>query len=398
MRTWIQWRTALALASVLVASVTSAQEHLSPPALELPATPPPITVATEPPTSPAPFVHSPFVRSVQVNVNVQGRNIVGDAANEPSLCVDPTNPNRIAIGWRQFNSVASDFRQAGWGWSADGGATWQFPGTLETNALRSDPVLASDANGVFHYLSLKVTPTYVCDVWISTNGGSTFLRRADATGGDKAWFTIDTSTNTSRGHLYQAWSTAGNTTGNRIFSRSTDGGFTWMNPIAIPQTPYWATLDVGPDGTLFHLGWNGAGFWINRSTNARNAALTPSFDLTRLVNLGGNHVLYPTVNPGGLGGQPWIVADKSAGPNRGHLYALCSVTGASGHFSDIAFARSTNGGDTWSAPVRLNDDSPALRAWHWFGTLAIAPNGRLDACWYDTRADTNALQSQLYYT
>jgi hypothetical protein len=36
--------------------------------------------------------------SVQVNVNFAGDNIVGDAANEPSIAVDPTNPNRMVIG------------------------------------------------------------------------------------------------------------------------------------------------------------------------------------------------------------------------------------------------------------------------------------------------------------
>jgi hypothetical protein len=46
----------------------------------------------------------PFGRftSYQVNVNSFGENIVGDAANEPSITVDPTNPNRMAVGWRQF--------------------------------------------------------------------------------------------------------------------------------------------------------------------------------------------------------------------------------------------------------------------------------------------------------
>src|SRR5215470_12392809 len=51
--------------------------------------------------------------SYQVNVDANGNNIVGDAANEPSICVDPTNRNRMAIGWRQFNTVSSNFRQAG---------------------------------------------------------------------------------------------------------------------------------------------------------------------------------------------------------------------------------------------------------------------------------------------
>jgi hypothetical protein len=32
--------------------------------------------------------------SYQVNVDAHGNNIVGDAANEPSICVDPTNETK----------------------------------------------------------------------------------------------------------------------------------------------------------------------------------------------------------------------------------------------------------------------------------------------------------------
>src|SRR3954451_6428523 len=65
-------------------------------------------------TSPAmESVYGAFT-SHQVNVNASGMNVVGDAANEPSICVDPTNHNRMAIGWRQFNSVTSNFRQSGY--------------------------------------------------------------------------------------------------------------------------------------------------------------------------------------------------------------------------------------------------------------------------------------------
>ena len=72
---------------------------------------------------------SPHVRadgagaSVQVNVDAAGMNILGDAANEPSIAIDPTAPNRITIGWRQFDTVSSNFRQAGVAWSNDGGRT-----------------------------------------------------------------------------------------------------------------------------------------------------------------------------------------------------------------------------------------------------------------------------------
>ena len=55
-----------------------------------------------------PWVRGPFV-SVQVNVDENGCNILGDAANEPSIAIDPTDANKIVIGWRQFDSVESDF-------------------------------------------------------------------------------------------------------------------------------------------------------------------------------------------------------------------------------------------------------------------------------------------------
>src|ERR1017187_2295212 len=69
----------------------------------------------DPPAAPrfhltSPPAHPPFglLTSVQVNVDSLGRNILGDAANEPSIAVDPNNPNNIAIAWRQFNDVTSN--------------------------------------------------------------------------------------------------------------------------------------------------------------------------------------------------------------------------------------------------------------------------------------------------
>ena len=68
--------------------------------------------------------------SYQVNVDSNGQNIVGDAANEPSICLDPTNPMTMTIGWRQFDSVKSNFRQAGWAYTTNGGISWTFPGVF----------------------------------------------------------------------------------------------------------------------------------------------------------------------------------------------------------------------------------------------------------------------------
>ena len=93
--------------------------------------------------------------SHQVNVDANGNNILGDAANECPIAVDPTNGNKMTIAWRQFNDVSSNFRQAGWGYTTDGGTTWTFPGVLENNVFRSDPVTNSNEIGQFFYLSLQ---------------------------------------------------------------------------------------------------------------------------------------------------------------------------------------------------------------------------------------------------
>ncbi|PQB04407.1 hypothetical protein [Aureitalea marina] len=65
--------------------------------------------------------------TTQVNVDQNGNDILGDAANEPSIAIDPTNPDRIVIGWRQFDTTESNFRQAGYGYSEDGGKPLFFP-------------------------------------------------------------------------------------------------------------------------------------------------------------------------------------------------------------------------------------------------------------------------------
>ncbi|PYL17392.1 MAG: hypothetical protein DMF46_00425 [Verrucomicrobia bacterium] len=159
--------------------------------------------------------YGPFV-SYQVNVDANGNNIVGDAANEPSISVDPTNGNKMAIGWRQFNTWTSNFRQAGWGYTTDAGFHWTFPGVLQNNVFRSDPVTNSDDTGNFFYLSLLVQ-TFCGDIWRSTNGGQSWVERSPDGGahsGDKEWFTVD-RTPASMGHGFQyqspAWVTAFNT-------------------------------------------------------------------------------------------------------------------------------------------------------------------------------------------
>ena len=264
-------------------------------------------------TSPRMISQFGLFTSFQANVDANGNNILGDAANEPSITVDPTNHNRMAIGWRQFNSVQSDFRQGGWAFTTDAGTTWTFPGVLEDNVFRSDPVLGSDEAGNFFYLSLL---QFFCDnMYGSLDFGQTWTRLqpdGDAGGGDKQWFTIDKTGGPGHGFQYQAWSTAAACNFSGQFSRSTDGGVTWMSPISIPSAPVWGTLDVDTNGNLFIGGGDfGSEFFCVRSSNAQNGQVTPTFDQNVSVNLGGSVLFAATINPGGLAGMIFLVVDRS---------------------------------------------------------------------------------------
>jgi len=351
----------------------------------------------------SPRMISPYggFMSYQVNVDQNGNNIVGDAANEPSISVDPTNHNKMTIGWRQFDTWTSNFRQAGYGYTTDAGFTWHFPGTLQPGAYRSDPVTNSDETGNFFYLNIFVNG-FCGDIWRSTNGGQTWALRSPQGGahsGDKEWFTLDrTPTSMGHGFQYQFWTDYFDCDSGG-FSRSTDAGATWQSPLYIPNDPQWGALDVASNGYLFIGGGAGAGssqFWCIRSTNAQNPNVTPTFDQVTTVNMGGSTIYGGTVNPGGLAGQMFLAVDRYGGPTNNNIYMVSSVSPGGG--TNVMFARSTNGGQSFSAPIRINDDPVNSAKWHWFGTLAVAPNGRIDSVWLDSRNAANNLDSQLFYS
>jgi hypothetical protein len=370
----------------------------------------PLETYDNPPAAPrvmetAPRMISQFATftSVQVNVNASGQNIVGDAANECSISVNPIDGSKKTIAWRQFNDVISNFRQGGWGYTTDSGATWTFPGVLENNVFRSDPVTNSDEIGNFFYLSLQsdVNQSFFCDdLWRSLNGGQSWTLLSGergAGGGDKQWLTIDKTNGPGHGFQYQADDGINCSGGGVQFQRSIDGGVTWQNPVTIPNSPTDGTLDVDSNGNLFVGGEGFTTFFCERSSNAQFAAQTPTFDRSTSVNMGG-FLGFGGINPAGLDGMVFLAIDHSGGSTNNNIYMLASVVPNGRSTTDVMFVRSTDGGLTFSAPKKVNDDPINPSKWHWFGTFSVAPNGRLDAVWYDSRNAANNTDSQLFYS
>jgi hypothetical protein len=211
--------------------------------------------------------------------------------------------------------------------------------------------------------------------------------------------TIDRTGGLSDGFIYAYWNFFFTCCMSGSFTRSTDGGQNYLQPIQFPQTLYWGTLSVGPTGELFVSGRDGNNDpFVLRSDNARSPGEIPTFEQATFVNLGGGLAFSQGPNPGGLLGQFDIETNHAPNELNGQVYLLASVNPSGPDPLDVMFARSEDGGLTWSEPVRVNNDPAAAGRYNWFGTMSVAPSGRIDVVWNDMRDDPNGLLSALYYS
>jgi hypothetical protein len=319
----------------------------------------------------------PIEEPVQVNVAADSGNIVGDAANEPTLAIDPSAPDRMVAAWRQFDDADGLLRTAGWATSINGGRSWTFHGAVDPGVFSSDPVLAADDDGRFYLLGLEDGYTS-CRIHTSDDGGMTWGPVIPARGGDKPWMAVDPD----RRHVYVAWDSSYSCCGAASFARSIDAGATFENAIEIDPPLSLGTIAVGPDGEVYVSGIiDITTFAVARSDDALDPTATPTFTVAE-IDLGGFFGFLKDPNPEGLAGMPWVAVGPSAGSQPAPVYLLASVDPSGSDPLDVHLVRSDDGGTTWSAPTVVN--ATATVGWQWFGTLDVAPDGRIDAVWYDS--------------
>jgi len=209
---------------------------------------------------------------------------------------------------------------------------------------------------------------------------------------------VDQTEGVDRGSIYIA--------SYSYLTRSSDGGYSFIPFVRIedsdpktPSTPLkYPTLSVASDGVLYITGMPGH---VLRSTNAGYSNQIPTFDYLGLVP--GFSSFAPLArfvpNPAGLNGQIWIATHRSTGATRSNVYIGGPfVPTPQAAELDMVISRSTDDGTTWSDPIRINDDPENSGAWQWFGMISVAPNGRIDVAWNDTRNSGVPNVSELYYT
>jgi hypothetical protein len=198
------------------------------------------------------------------------------------------------------------------------------------------------------------------------------------------------------GRMYISWGNGGALSA----TYSSDNGLTWHAPIQVaPANPFirdvQITGDLSGNGVLYLAGMNegGGGFPHNdinhifKSTDGGNTwthpYTGPAFPGPGVTAVGYFACMFSD------GGGYWRHegwGEPAAFNNVVHLVYAQHGTGSDP--GDVYYIRSSDGGVTFSAPLKLNTDSTTRPQWQ--PNLSVSPSGTLFATWYDARESTDS--------
>lgn len=305
-----------------------------------------------------------------INTNAQHTNIMLGTLrnpNEPSIAMDLKNPDHIIVGANIDNYFISH----------DGGYSWEQSRIFSsTMGVWGDPCVVVDTLGNFYFFHLSNPPgpelidRIVCqkstDQGASWNSGSSIGYIAGKNQ-DKEWAVVDRKSN----RLYVTWTQFDeygslNSADSSIirFSRSDDLGETWTEPVRLNRvagdcldsdnTVEGAVPAVGTEGEIY-VSWAGPeGILFDRSLDGGDSWLDDDIRVSDMP--GGWNFSIPGISR--ANGFPVTCCDAGNSKYRGNIYINWSDQRNGTNDTDSWLSRSTDGGNTWSAPLRVNNDPP----------------------------------------
>lgn len=321
---------------------------------------------------------------------------------EPSIAIHPKKQNIMIAG-----SVLSDYY-----YSKNGGKSWKSKKMESTFGVYGDPVMIFDEEGrayYFHLASYDKASHLDRIVCQSTKkvckefDDGTFPKPNGTKVQDKHWIVVNSKTN----ELYMTWtqfdaynSEDPKDTSIIVFSKSSDQGMTWSDPLRISKhggdcldddnTVEGAVPAVGPNGEIY-VTWTGPnGLMMQKSLDAGLTWLSEEKQLEK--HWGGWTLSIPGIYR--ANGLPILKCDLSDGPNRGALYLNWCDQRNGEDDTDVWLMKSTDGGDSWSDPVKVNqDDSKHHQFFTWMDI--DQSTGYLYFVYYDRRNQTDT-QTDVY--
>ncbi len=355
-----------------------------------------------PVTSHSPWV-TPEVLSPVNSPDVAVQPATNRTQSEISCAIHPTNANIMLVGANATDFPVTQVFGTGTYWSTDGGTTWSGSNNPGGVTNRGDPSAAIGPDGRF--MMGFISNIGGMGVAYSTNQGATWTQRtvSGAAGLDKNHLMVDASAGSAfLGNYYNTWvNLGGGANVNDIeFSRSIDGGFTWTAPQNISNNVFAGShnqgcnVQVGPNGEVY-VAWSvydgfpadEVAIGFNKSTNGGVSWIGETRKITGIR--GHRNTVLPNTSIR-RNSFPSMAVDVSNGANRGAIYIVWTNVGVpgvnTGTDASIWMAKSADGGATFSAATRVNNDAGANS--QWFPWISCDPvSGRLAVVFYDRRDD-----------
>lgn len=338
------------------------------------------------------FANISFAQNVNIS-NLSGWD------TEPSIAVNPTNPNNLIAGWMKLSGFTLAI---GTSYSNDGGSTWSTPTVIPHlhPGFTSADVSLTFSNGGTAYMSyIDSHPSQDSGfvmITKSLNGGLSWSTPVKVTNSnespdfpvDRPWIAIDNSGGAFNGKLYIVSKSieAGAMPHHIWMKSSSDNGNTWsalkMMDDSIPSnliTNSMGVPAVGSDGNVYvaYISYN-----------------PPQSPFPRMICLkstdGGNNFI-PKIIGYPVSGS--AISDTlyqgsyvlSANPTNANNLIYTFTDQRNGD-PDILSVHSSNGGITWNAtPVRINKDAVGNGVGQDMCWAGFSASGKYAVGWRDRR-------------